>query len=85
MQVSVAGGLNPRWRGDSKELYYLAETNLVTTPPHKCGPRDSPLRQIYGFAAYRGFRCATQFGDKLDGGAQEEMSFAAGSELGHIE
>jgi len=29
MQVSVAGGLNPLWRGDSKELYYLAETTLM--------------------------------------------------------
>ena len=29
LQVSVAGGLNPRWKGDGKELYYLAETTLM--------------------------------------------------------
>src|SRR5262249_33556401 len=29
LQVSIAGGLNPRWRYDGKELYYLASDKML--------------------------------------------------------
>jgi len=32
LQVSTGGGLEPRWRGDGKELFYLEGSNLMATP-----------------------------------------------------
>jgi Tol biopolymer transport system component len=32
-QVSVAGGLQPRWRGDGKELFYVAPDNRLMAAP----------------------------------------------------
>ena len=37
LQVSVSGGLNPRWRQDGKELYYLAETTLMAVELKESG------------------------------------------------
>ncbi len=32
MQVSTNGGVQPRWRGDSRELYYVEGETLVAVP-----------------------------------------------------
>ncbi len=49
LQVSVAGGLNPRWRQDSKELYYLAETTLTAVELKDKGgsPHVGSIRPLF--------------------------------------
>jgi eukaryotic-like serine/threonine-protein kinase len=49
-QVSHAGGMQPRWRSDSKELYYLALDGTImaaeiTTAPHPQSAVPQPLFQ----------------------------------------
>ncbi|HYT32143.1 MAG TPA: hypothetical protein VEO37_06080, partial [Thermoanaerobaculia bacterium] len=37
-QVSAAGGTNPRWRGDGKELFYLSLDNKIMAVPVETAP-----------------------------------------------
>src|SRR5262249_3015411 len=37
-RVSIAGGLQPRWRADSKELYYLAPDKTLMAVPFPSTP-----------------------------------------------
>ena len=36
-QVSTGGGTEPRWRGDAKEIFYLAAENVVTAVSVQAG------------------------------------------------
>jgi hypothetical protein len=54
-QVSRGGGTEPRWRGDGKELFYIAPNGMLTAVPvdaqsvFATGP-PTPLFQIRGRA-----------------------------------
>jgi Tol biopolymer transport system component len=37
-QISAAGGTNPRWRGDAKEIFYLSLDNKIMAVPVEAGP-----------------------------------------------
>ena len=37
-QVSAAGGVDPRWRGDGKELFYLSLDNKIMAVPLEAAP-----------------------------------------------
>jgi len=42
-QVSTSGGINPRWRADGKELYYIApDSKLMATPITASGATIEP-------------------------------------------
>jgi Tol biopolymer transport system component len=42
-QVSTSGGINPRWRADGKELYYIApDGKLIATPITASGTTIQP-------------------------------------------
>jgi eukaryotic-like serine/threonine-protein kinase len=54
-QISRGGGTEPRWRGDSKELYYLGPTGTLMAVPVEAGGTFSsgaptPLFQVRGRA-----------------------------------
>jgi hypothetical protein len=54
-QVSRGGGTEPRWRGDGKELYYLAPGGMMTAVPVVANETFStgtpiPLFQFHGRA-----------------------------------
>ena len=42
-QVSVAGGLQPRWRRDGRELYYVAPDTRLMAVPTRLGPATHTL------------------------------------------
>ena len=43
-QISTAGGAQPRWRGDGKELYYIApDSNLMAVPVETAGAQFRAL------------------------------------------
>ena len=62
-QISIAGGLRPRWRSDGKEIFYIAPDQKLMAVPIKLGsavesgtpqplfamPRPSPILQQQGF------------------------------------
>ena len=43
-RVSVAGGVQPRWRGDGRELFYLAPDGTMMAVP---SDRSSPARPLF--------------------------------------
>jgi len=43
-QVSVGGGVQPRWRGDGRELFYLAPDGGMMAVP---SDRSAPARQLF--------------------------------------
>jgi Tol biopolymer transport system component len=54
--VSIAGGLNPKWRGDGRELYYRTTTGVMVAAiqPSPQGiragtPRELFTAQIFGY------------------------------------
>jgi Tol biopolymer transport system component len=54
-QVSSGGGVEPRWRGDGKELFYIGASGMLTAVPVITGTSFSagtptPLFQIHGRA-----------------------------------
>jgi serine/threonine protein kinase/Tol biopolymer transport system component len=54
-QVSSGGGVEPRWRGDGKEIFYIGSTGMLTAVPVNAGTTFStgtptPLFQIHGRA-----------------------------------
>ena len=54
-QVSSGGGVEPRWRGDGKEIFYIGSTGMLTAVPVNAGATFSsgtptPLFQIRGRA-----------------------------------
>ncbi len=54
-QVSRGGGTEPRWRGDGKEIFYVASTGMLTAVPVNIEGvfstgTPSPLFQIHGRA-----------------------------------
>ncbi len=54
-QVSSGGGVEPRWRGDGKEIFYIGSTGMLTAVPVNAGATFSsgtptPLFQIHGRA-----------------------------------
>jgi eukaryotic-like serine/threonine-protein kinase len=54
-QVSRGGGSEPRWRGDGKEIFYIAPSGVLTAVPVNSGGAfstgtPSPLFQIHGRA-----------------------------------
>jgi Tol biopolymer transport system component len=64
-QVSTAGGLQPRWRGDGKELFYIAPdgklmaVEVKTSPKFDFGiPKALFAPRIYGTSITTGFRYA---------------------------
>ncbi len=55
-QISRGGGVEPRWRGDGKEIFYLGPTGVLTAVPVSTEGTFStgtstPLFQIHGRAA----------------------------------
>jgi eukaryotic-like serine/threonine-protein kinase len=55
-QVSSGGGVEPRWRSDGKELFYIGSSGMLTAVPVNAGATFSvgtptPLFQIHGRAA----------------------------------
>jgi Tol biopolymer transport system component len=50
-QVSSAGGMQPRWRGDSKELYYLAADGKLMAVPVSGGANFDAGSPVALFAA----------------------------------
>jgi Tol biopolymer transport system component len=55
-QVSRGGGREPRWRGDSREIFYLAPSGMLTSVPiSTIGTFSSgtpvPMFQFHGRAA----------------------------------
>ena len=57
-QISTAGGLSPKWRGDGKELYYRARTGLMVAAIQASAqairaetPRELFNAQILGYDA----------------------------------
>ncbi len=55
-QVSSGGGTEPRWRGDGREIFYIASTGMLNAVPVSAGATFSagtpaPLFQIHGRAA----------------------------------
>jgi hypothetical protein len=42
-QISVAGGLQPRWRRDGQELFYLAPDNRLMAAPIRVAPGTKAL------------------------------------------
>ena len=55
-QVTNSGGIQPRWRGDGKELFYLSREKLwaagVRTSPGRV--EIDPPRELFGVAIYPG-------------------------------
>jgi eukaryotic-like serine/threonine-protein kinase len=54
-QVSRGGGTEPRWRGDGKELFYIAPSGMLTAVPVNAASNfatgtPTPLFQIHGRA-----------------------------------
>jgi Tol biopolymer transport system component len=45
-QVSLGGGIYPRWRRDGKELFYVAPDNKLMAVPIQAGPQAGTL--LYG-------------------------------------
>jgi hypothetical protein len=43
IRISNNGGINPRWRADGKELYYLSNTELMAVPGILSGRRMAAL------------------------------------------
>jgi hypothetical protein len=41
-QVSIAGGSQPRWRGDGKELFYIAADNMMMSVEVRSGAFGTP-------------------------------------------
>ncbi|MDQ5857356.1 MAG: hypothetical protein M3542_03655, partial [Acidobacteriota bacterium] len=66
-RVSTAGGRNPRWRNDGKELYYLAPYDFVMAVPALPVPRlelGAPTRLFHfetGIDDYDPFPDGTRF------------------------
>ena len=55
-QVSRGGGTEPRWRGDGKEMFYLAPSGMLMAVAVNAGSlfatgEPAPLFQIHGRAA----------------------------------
>ena len=42
MRISIAGGEQPRWRGDGKELFYLAADGKLTAVEVKASAGPNP-------------------------------------------
>ncbi len=50
-QVSNAGGVEPKWRGDGKELFYLSPESKMMAVPVKTGPDFDPGTPVVLFQA----------------------------------
>jgi eukaryotic-like serine/threonine-protein kinase len=50
-QVSNAGGVEPKWRGDGKELFYLSPDSKMVAVPVKTGPSFDPGTPVVLFQA----------------------------------
>lgn len=51
-QISTAGGTQPRWRGDGKELFYLSPDDKLMSVPLKAGANFDPGTPSVLFQAY---------------------------------
>ena len=57
--ISTGGGIQPRWRGDAKELYYLAPdgklmaADIATNPVFRAGPPRALFQAPPGTGAWR--------------------------------
>ena len=59
LQVSTAGGYEPRWRGDGREIYYLSEDRKLMAVPVDAGPSfgvPKPLFQTRVLAGVNALR-----------------------------
>ena len=45
--VSTAGGYEPRWRGDGREIYYLSEDRKLMAVAVGAGPSFGPPKALF--------------------------------------
>jgi serine/threonine-protein kinase len=67
-QISRNGGARPRWRGDSKELFFLTGTDMMQAAVDPTGrlPPGVPTR-LFSVATRRTNRAGPQYGVTRDG------------------
>jgi Tol biopolymer transport system component len=46
VQISTSGGDQPKWRGDSKEIFYIAPDNKVMSVDFHAGASEQPLAKV---------------------------------------
>ncbi len=54
-QISAAGGANPRWRGDGKEIFYLSLDNKIMAAPIQTSPTFHSGAPVPLFPVHPGF------------------------------
>jgi Tol biopolymer transport system component len=47
VRVSTGGGFSPKWRRDGRELFYVADNELMAGTSSSAGCRRSALRRLY--------------------------------------
>ena len=52
--VSTNGGYEPRWRGDGREIYYLAENRELMAVPVNVGPSFGAPKPLFQTRVPRG-------------------------------